>query len=200
MVRVRSRAKAAATLLSLLSLCGAMMLGQGHAVAHELLKNTASLLKSGPKTIALSFQLDPSATLHRALKPEMPFDAFLARYADMPMAEFQVELTKAQTALARDIRINGPDGKKMALNSWKWQDAQTWKDMLRAQLLISLATPNELGHLQQTAASAQAISPRPISHVQVSLPRAMNPILVRSSPTDAFWLTDQIPQAIVTYE
>ena len=103
-------------------------------------------------------------------------------------------------ALARDIRINGPDGKKMALNSWKWQDAQTWKDMLRAQLLISLATPNELGHLQQTVASAQAISPRPISHVQVSLPRAMNPILVRSSPTDAFWLTDQIPQAIVTYE
>ncbi len=176
-----------------------LALGQIGAQAHDLLGNQLVLQKATPKTLLLNFQLDPAALLHKALASAVSLEAFLTRYAEMPAKPFAQELNKAQVLIAKDLSLVGGDGKPLKVLAWTWPTPQQWQDTLRIQLMLYKVNPNDLGHAPRIAVGAEAQSLRPLSHVQLSLPRAMQPTWVQASRTDQFWLNEQIPMAVVSF-
>ena len=65
-----------------------------------------------------------------------------------------------------------------------------------ASLMLLNMPPSAASHLDPVRVLAQAQAKTPISRVQLQLPPALHPIVV-SLPNDKFWLTEQIPMAII---
>ena len=58
---------------------------------------------------------------------------------------------------------------------------------------------NEEGHLPQIKLNIVLKGGKNLSRAQISMHPSMHPILVRNMPVDEFWLTSQIPSAIIGF-
>ena len=179
-----------------------LLLGQTGTDAHEALVNKAVLGKISSKSLSLRLEVDPVTLLYKAQVKgaSVSFEVFLTRYAAMPVKKFAQELMKIQALIAKDLSIVGADGLPLAVVGWEWPDTDQWQGALRTHLTPYQANPNDLGHMPPITVGIRATGLRDLSHVHLSLPRAMQPILVQASPTDLFWLSEKIPVAVVSFD
>jgi len=167
--------------------------------AHERQINKGFVQKMEDGTIALEFLLDPAVLMFNALAPQTTLPLFLKRYAEMKPEVFEAEMKKLKAHLVKGIKLQGPDGRALQQNAWKWPPGSDWQDMIRTQKLMLDALSNEEGHLPQIKLNIVLKGAKNLSRAQVSLHPSMHPILVRNMPVDDFWLTDQIPVAIISF-
>ena len=181
--------------LWLLSLCL-----QGFGVsAHERQINKGFVQKMDDGSIALEFLLDPALLMFKALAPETTLPLFLKRYAEMKPDVFDSELKKLKVQLAKGIKLQGPDGRALGQSAWKWPPGSDWQDIIKTQKIMLDALSNEEGHLPQIKLNIVLKGGKNLTRAQVSLHPSIHPILVRNMPSDDFWLTDQIPVAIISF-
>jgi len=110
--------------------------------------------------------------------------------------EINKEIAKAATALSAQAYFTLPSGAKANIKRWQLPDAQTLRDAFKAsQIILNLPASANM-HLDPVRVLAQVQAKTPVNRVQLQLPPAMYPIVV-SLPNDKFWLTAQIPTAIM---
>jgi hypothetical protein len=117
----------------------------------------------------------------------------------MQPAVFERHFQKFQHQLVKDIQIKAEDGKFLSHLSWQSQNAVEWHDILKTQKMMLDALSNERGHLPQIKINVLLKGGKHLSRAQISLPKAMNPIVVRNMPADDFWLTDHIRAAVIDF-
>jgi hypothetical protein len=169
------------------------------ASGHERQINKGFVQKMEDGSIALEFLLDPAVLMFQALTPETTLPLFLKRYAEMKPEVFESEMKKLKAHLVKGIKLQGPDGRALQQNAWKWPPGSDWQDIIKTQKIMLDAISNEEGHLPQIKLNIVLKGGKNLSRAQVSLHPSMHPILVRNMPVDDFWLTDQIPVAIISF-
>jgi len=186
--------KAAATLAAafLLHLSG-IALAQTLPPAHY---NAVEITRESTTRVSFAFALNLPQVLHQLMAPQLTFPAFLQSYADLPDPALDRELAKASAALSAKGYFTLPSGAKASLKEWQLPDKAALRDSFKASLLLLNMPPSAASHLDPVRVLAQVQSKTPLSRVQLNLPPALYPIAV-SLPQDKFWLTDQIPMAIV---
>lgn len=166
---------------------------QAQVVAHY---NAVELKRASATSVQLVFSLNLPQVLHSVLAPQLAYPAFLQQYAAMPDAAFEKEIAKAGAALSAKAFFTLPSGAKAPIKQWQWPEKQALRDLLQASLLLLSMPPSAASHLDPVPVLAQAQAKTGISRAQLQLPAALCPIIV-SLPNDKFWLTDQIPMALV---
>ena len=186
--------KAAALLAAALCLLGSnLALAQSQPLAHY---NAAELARQSPTSVQFAFALNLPQVLHQALAPQLAYPAFLQRYADLSDPALDKEIAKAGVALSAQAYFTLPSGAKAHIKQWQLPDAQALRDSFKASLMLLNMPPSPASHLDPVRVLAQVQTKIPINRVQLQLPPALHPIVV-SLPNDKFWLTAQIPMAIV---
>lgn len=169
------------------------------AQAHERQINKAFLQKMDDGSIAMEFLLDPAVVMFNALVPETTLPLFIKRYAEMKPEAFELEMKKLKVLLSKGIQLQGPNGRALAQSAWKWPPASDWQDIIKAQKIMLDVLSNEEGHLPQIKLNIVLKGGNNLQRAQISLHPSMHPILVRNMPIDDFWLTQQIPSAIIGF-
>lgn len=177
-----------------LAACGAWASAQ--SVAHP---NTLAIVPEDGKNLVFQFSLNVPQVLHQLLSPSTPFPAFLQNHAHMLPVPWEATLQKAKAKLAAGGVLALPGGRPIRLQSWQWPDPDAIAQSLKAQeLMLQMAEPSR-PHLDPVRVLARLQSPGPIHQAQLQLPSALYPIEV-TIKNDTFWLTSQIPLAMVTLQ
>lgn len=158
--------------------------------------NAVELARESATSVQFAFDLNLPQALHQVLAPQLAYPAFLQRYADLPDPALDKELAKASAALSAKAYLTLPSGAKVNIKQWQFPDKQALRDFFKASLMLLNMPPSAASHLDPVRVLAQAQAKTPISRVQLQLPPALHPIVV-SLPNDKFWLTEQIPMAII---
>ncbi|MEI7515716.1 MAG: hypothetical protein WCK81_10010 [Betaproteobacteria bacterium] len=158
--------------------------------------NAVELKRESATSVLLAFSLNLPQVLHQLLAPHLMYPAFLQSYADLPDPALDKELAKASAALTAKAYFTLPSGAKANINRWQLPDKQALRDSFKASLLLLNMPPSASSHLDPVRVLAQVQAKTPINRTQLQLPAALYPIVVRL-PQDKFWLTEQIPMAIV---
>lgn len=166
---------------------------QAQAVAHH---NVVELKWEGPNKLSFAFALNLPQVLHLLLAPQLPYPAFLQSYADLPDPALERAVIQAVASLSAKAYITLPSGVKANLKQWQLPDKQVLRESFKIDLLLLKMPPGAPAHQDPVRVLAQVQTPTPLSRMQLQLPPALHPILVTLS-NDKFWLTDQIPMAIV---
>ena len=87
----------------------------------------------------------------------------------------------------------------MWIRQWQFPTAQALREALKAHLfLINMPTTTPV-HVPPMWVQAIGNSKSPLSRAQLQVHKALHPLWVIHQQ-DQFWLTDQIPLAIVNFE
>ena len=168
-------------------------LAQAQPAAHY---NALELQRESPTSVQFAFSLNLPQVLHQVLAPQLAYPAFLQRYADLSDPALDKEIAKAGIALTAQAYFTLPSGAKVHIKQWQLPDAQALRDSFKASLMLLNMPPGPASHLDPVRVRAQAQAKTPIGRAQLQLPPALYPIVV-SLANDKFWLTEQIPMAII---
>ena len=159
--------------------------------------NALELKRESANSVNFTFALNLPQVLHQVMAPQLSYTSFLQSYADLPDPAFDKEIVKAVTALGAKAYFTLPSGAKVNIKKWQLPDTQLLRQSFKVSLLLLNMPPSPASHLDPVSVRAQAHAKTPISRVlQLQLPSALYPIVVSLS-SDKFWLTEQIPMAIV---
>ena len=165
-------------------------------VAHY---NAVELKRESPTSVQFAFALNLPQVLHQVLAPQLTYPAFLQNYANLSDPALDKEIAKAVATLSAKAYFTLPSGAKAHIKQWQLPDKLALRDSFKASLMLLNMPPGPASHLDPVRVLAQAQAKTPISRVQLQLPPALYPIVV-SLPNDKFWLTEQIPMAIIELE
>jgi len=158
--------------------------------------NAVELKRESATSVQFAFTLNLPQVLHVLLAPRLAFPDFLQSYANLPDPELDREIAKAGATLSARAHFTLPSGAKANLQHWQWPNRQAVRDALKVSLMLLNMPPSATSHLDPVQVLARAQAKAPISRAQLQLPPALYPIAV-SLPGDKFWLTEQIPMALV---
>jgi len=158
--------------------------------------NNAELRRESPSHIAVTFHLNWPQVLHQLLAPQMPFRVFLKTYLELAELPLEKEMAKVGARLSDNAYFTLPSGQRVNLRKWQLPGNLALRESLKLSLML-IDMPTQ-AHLDPVKVTAEANSKSTLTQVQVQFPRALYPIWV-SSQNDKFWLTDQIPFALISF-
>jgi hypothetical protein len=160
--------------------------------------NNAELALESPQTIVVTLQLNWPQVLHQLFAPNTPFKVFLKNYSDLSETQLEREVVKLQNNLTTNAYLTLPSGAKVHFKKWQMPSNLALRESLKLSLVLIDMPIQTQSHLDPVKVTAQAQSKIPLTRAQIQLPKAFFPISVRSGD-DKFWLTEQIPLAVISF-
>ncbi|WP_408594331.1 hypothetical protein [Limnohabitans sp.] len=158
--------------------------------------NSVEITRGANAAVNFSFALNLPQLLHRMLAPKSTYAAFLQAQVELPDPALERELSKVSASWSERAFFTLPSGAKVFLKQWQLPDAQSLRDAFKTSLILLNLPPKTAVHADPMVVTAMVQPKTPVSRAQLQLPAAMHPLWVVLK-TDKFWLTDQIPMAIV---
>ena len=170
-----------------------------HAVAHELQANRLTLVLREGTHVSLTFRLDFTDVLHRALAPQRTVQEFVLQYAAMPPHAFQSDLLRAQRQFQAATGLATAAGKVATLTHWTWPDAEQVQAALRERAMQTVVAPGAHPHTTPVEVVAEATVAQAISAVTVRLPKEFQPVLLVSYRPQQVWMAPQARSTTVKF-
>ena len=167
--------------------------------AGELHFNQVEVKRENKEKIIFVFSLNLPQALHQLLAPQLPFADFLTKYAELPELDFQNALKSATSQLSGSSFLIVSSGAKVNFKNWKLPSNNSLRESFRANLFLLQLPPGPQSHLPPAVVQAEVQTKTAINRAQLQLPKALHPIFVKVQQ-DQFWLTNQIPMAVVNVE
>ena len=167
--------------------------------AGEVHFNQVEVRRENKEKLIFVFSLNLPQALHQLLAPQLPFAEFLTKYADLPELEFQNALKSATSQLAGSSFFVVSSGAKVNLKNWQLPSTNALRESFKANLFLLQLPPGPQSHLPPAVVQAEVQTKTAINRAQLQLPKALHPIFVKVQQ-DQFWLTDQIPMAVVNLD
>ena len=167
--------------------------------AGELHFNQVEVKRENKEKLIFVFSLNLPQALHQLLAPQLPFADFLTKYAELPELDFQNALKSATSQLSGNSFLMVSSGAKVILKNWQLPSTNALRELFKANLFLLQLPPGPQSHLPPAVVQAEVQTKTAINRAQLQLPKALHPIFVKVQQ-DQFWLTDQIPMAVVNLE
>jgi len=127
-----SLARCAGALLFLLASC---------AFAHELPANRLTLVLRDRNHLSLTFFIDYTDALHRALAPQRPLEEFVLMYSAMKRRTWAGNCCVRRRGFQSSTQLILSAGKPAAITNWKWPNAGRVQAMLRERAMQAVVAP-----------------------------------------------------------
>jgi len=183
----------------IIALCLLLTLASSQAFAGEVHVNQLEIKREDKEKFVLVFNLNLPQVLHQLLAPQAAFPEFLKNYSEMPEIDFQKAIDKVKAMLSDSSFFVLPSGAKMRFKQWQLPANPALREAFKANAFLLNFPAGPLSHLPPVPVLAESRSKTPVSRAQIELSKALNPIFVKTK-TDQFWLTEQIPLAILNLE
>jgi len=148
------------------------------------------------KSIECEFSLNLLPLLQSYLAPKSDYGDFLQSFSKLSDSSMQKELDKLTKELAVKSFFNLPSGAKLSVTHWQLPSKQLIREAIKVNLMMLQMPPNAASHIDPMLIQAKASSKMPVTRVKLQLHPALFPIFV-SYKEDKFWLTQEIPVAIL---
>ncbi len=142
------------------------------------------------------FSLNLLPLLHSHLAPKSHPGEFLQSFSKLSDAAMDKELDKLTQALSAQSFFTLPTGAKLRLTQWQLPSKQLIREAMKVSLILMQMPPNAASHIDPMMLQAKAFSKVPVTRVQLQVHPALFPIFV-AHKEDKFWLTPEIPTAIM---
>jgi hypothetical protein len=162
-------------------------------LAHQ---NSVEIKREANSAISFNFALNLPTLLHRMLAPKTSYSAFLNAQIELSDQAFDRQIAQVSARLSDRAFLVLPSGTKLQLKQWQLPEHKILRNALVSSLILLNLPQTTNAHIDPMNVTSTVQSKQPISRAQLQLPAAMNPILVVFK-ADQFWLTDQIPSAII---
>jgi hypothetical protein len=169
------------------------------AVAGDVHYNQMDIKRDGREKLVLSMSLNLSQVLHQVLAPQTPLVDFLKSHSELSDKALQTAIDKAGAQLGDKSFMLLPSGRKVSIRQWQLPTVQALRETLKAHLFLIEMSTNTPVHVPPMRVQALVHSPSPWSRAQLQVHKALHPLWVIHQQ-DQFWLTEQIPLAIVNFE
>lgn len=167
--------------------------------AGELHFNQVEVKRETKEKLIFVFSLNLTQALHQLLAPQLPFAEFLTKYAELPEFDFQNGLKSATSQLSGSSFLIVSSGAKVILKNWQLPSTNALRESLKTNLFLLQLPPGPQSHLPPSVVQAETQTKTGINRAQLQLHKALHPIFVKVQQ-DQFWLTEQIPMAVVNFE
>jgi hypothetical protein len=155
--------------------------------------------RDGRDKLVFSMSLNLTHLLHQVLAPQTPLADFLKLHAELSDKALQAAIDKASAQLGDKSSMLLPTGGKVSIRQWQLPTVQALRETLKAHLfLLDMPTTTPV-HVPPMWVQAIGHSKSPWSRAQLQVHKALHPVWVIHQQ-DQFWLTEQIPLAIVNFE
>ena len=161
--------------------------------------NQMHIQREGGNTFVFSLSLNLTQVLHQVLAPQTPLRDFLQTFAQMPDKELQTAIAKAATQLGDKSFMVLPLGGKVSVRAWALPPLPVLREAFKSHAFLLDMPANTPVHVPPMWVKAQGQAKAPVERAQLHVHNALHPLWV-VLPQDQFWLTDQIPLAIVNFE
>ena len=167
--------------------------------AGEVHFNQVEVKRENKEKLIFVFSLNLPQALHQLWAPQLPFAEFLTKYAELPEDQFQNALKTAASQLAGSSFFVLPSGAKVSFKKWQLPSNQALRESFKANLFLLQLPPGPQSHLPPAVVQTEVQTKTSINRAQLQLHKALHPIFVKVQQ-DQFWLTNQIPMAVVNVE
>ena len=171
----------------------------GWAFAGDVHYNQMDIKREGGNRFVFSLSLNLTQVLHQVLAPQSSLADFLKTYSDAPDKELQTALTKAAAQLGDKSFLLLPSGSKVSIRPWQLPPLAALREALKAHAFLMEMPSAAPVHVPPMWVQAHGQSKTPVGRAQLQVHKALHPVWVIHQQ-DQFWLTDQIPLAIVSFE
>ena len=169
------------------------------AVAGDVHYNQMDIKRDGRDKLVLTMSLNLTHLLHQVLAPQTPLVDFLKFHSELSDNALQTVLAKAGTQLGDKTFMLLPSGGKLWIRQWQFPTMPALREALKAHLfLIDMPSATPV-HVPPMWVQAVGHSKSPLNRAQLQVHKAFHPLWVVQRQ-DQFWLTEQIPLAIVNFE
>ena len=168
-------------------------------LAGEVHFNQVEVKRENKEKLIFVFSLNLTQALHQLFAPQLPFAEFLTKYAELPELDFQNALKSATSQLAGSSFFVVSSGVKVNFKNWQLPSNNALRELFKANLFLLQLPPGPQSHLPPAVVQAEVQTKTAINRAQLQLHKALHPIFVKVQQ-DQFWLTDQIPMAVVNLE
>jgi hypothetical protein len=165
----------------------------------DLLEREMGIKREAGNQFVFSLSLNLTHVLHQVLAPQTPLVEFLKIYSDAPDKELQTAMNKAATQLGDKSFMLLPSGSKVWIRQWQLPPLAALREALKAHAFLMEMPSATPVHVPPMWVQAHGQSKASVGRAQLQVHKALHPVWV-IQPQDQFWLTDQIPMAIVSFE
>ena len=176
-----------------------LMVGPLCALAGDVHYNQMGIKREAGNQFVFSLSLNLTHVLHQVLAPQTPLVEFLKIYSDAPDKELQTAMNKAATQLGDKSFMLLPSGSKVWIRQWQLPPLAALREALKAHAFLMEMPSATPVHVPPMWVQAHGQSKASVGRAQLQVHKALHPVWV-IQPQDQFWLTDQIPMAIVSFE
>jgi hypothetical protein len=171
----------------------------GWALAGDVHYNQMDIKSEGGNRFVFSLSLNLTLVLHQVLAPQTPLADFLKTYSGSSDKDLQTALTKASAQLGDKSFMLLPSGSKVSIRPWQMPPLAALREALKAHAFLMEMPSATPVHVPPMWVQAQGHSKAPLGQAQLQVHKALHPLWVIQQQ-DQFWLTDQIPLAMVSFE
>ena len=169
------------------------------ALAGDVHYNQMNIQRDGRDKLVFSMSLNLTHLLHQVLTPQTPLADFLKVHSELSDKALQAAIDKASTQLGDKSFLLLPTGSKVSIRQWQLPPLVTLREALKAHAFL-MEMPSAIPvHVPPMRVQALGHSKSPFSQAQLQVHKALHPLWVIQKQ-DQFWLTEQIPLAIVNFE
>jgi hypothetical protein len=169
------------------------------ATAHEIPANRLTLVLRDETHLSLTYRVDYTAALHRALAPKRTLQEFVVMYSAMKPADFQKEMVRAQTKFSSATRLALPTGEPLAITRWHWPEPLQVQALLQKRAMQDLVHGPEHEHEVALEIGADATAPRHIASVTLRLPEEFGKTMVVSYQPRQVWVEPRAAASLIRF-
>ena len=168
-------------------------------LAGDVHYNQMDIKREGGNRFVFSLSLNLTLVLHQVLAPQTPLADFLKTYSGASDKDLQTALTKASAQLGDKSFMLLPSGSKVSIRPWQFPPLAALREALKAHAFLMEMPSSTPVHVPPMWVQAHGQSKAPVGRAQLQVHKALHPVWVIHQQ-DQFWLTDQIPLAVVGFE
>ena len=161
------------------------------ALAHELQENRLTLVMRDDTHVSVTYFLNYTEALHRALAPKQTLQEFVLRYAALSPSDFQKELSKAQAIFTIGFKLTQPKDEVLTVGNWRWPDPQRVQADVQERAMQAVVGDSKHPTHSAFEVRAEATASRPITSVGIKVPPEFSKVLVVSYKPRQAWASPQ---------
>lgn len=151
---------------------------RANGARHDLPDNRATLVLRDGRHVSLTLYINYADALRRALSPDQALGEFLVAASAMPPKEFGAALRRAEEAFRSALRLEQPDGTRLALDHWMWPNAAQVQASLQRQAAATIIDPMDHAHEPPVEIRADAVAPAAVGALRVRFPAAFQRVML----------------------
>jgi len=159
--------------------------------------NTLSIFRDKGSRVVFNFEMNLSLVMGKILDPQLSHEEFLTKLFTFSDDKFQKTIQIVQKELETKSTVSTPQGLNYNLINWQFPDIKRlWFLFSNESAYLKFSTQLQ-AHVDPVVIKAEIPASHAMQRARLTLPESLMPILVINGVHDKFWLSEQIPLAVL---